>query len=132
MSIILPAELNDEAQKKAKQEAKAASEFEIAKLKSALNRDRDEYNRKIDLLLQGKSWEDVERIGTRGGYLQGCYEAKMQSLPDASPDEQRHILRALIDSMKINKTGGVTVRFCLSMVRAVITDSAPNGHIPVF
>lgn len=45
-----------------------------------------------------------------------AFLTKMQSIPDASPDEQRHILHALIDSLQINKTGGVTVRFCLSMV----------------
>ena len=40
----------------------------------------------------------------------------MQDLPCAQPDEQRRILQGLIHSVKISKTGGVTVRFCLQMV----------------
>lgn len=41
---------------------------------------------------------------------------EMQKLPAASPDEQRRILRGLVDSIKISKTGSITVRFCLPMV----------------
>lgn len=40
----------------------------------------------------------------------------MQDLPCTQPDEQRRILQGLIHSVKISKTGGVTVRFCLQMV----------------
>lgn len=45
-----------------------------------------------------------------------AFLTKMQKLQDAPQEEQRRILHALINSLKINKTGGVTVRFCLSMV----------------
>ena len=45
-----------------------------------------------------------------------AFLAKMQKLPEAPQEEQRRIIHSLIDSIKIDKTGGVTVRFCLNMV----------------